>query len=90
MGEQKRKEEAEKKKREQGITTMVVTVLGDVKGSALSNVGVSCKQTGNWLAVLTLLTQGLSMAVQEHTKQLFEAEQSKIAKPTGDDIARLA
>ena len=83
MGEAKRKADL-------GITTLHVEITGDVKGNALSNVRVKCDQTGSWLAVATLLLRGLDMAMQSHTKQLFEAGQSRIAKPTGDDIARLA
>lgn len=87
MGEQKRREEAEKKKKEMGITTLHVGVTGDVKDNVLGNVGVRCDQTGNWLAVATLLLRGLEMAMQEHTKQIFEASQKRIVKPTDGDIA---
>ena len=86
MGKAKRKEEAMKK----GIEQVVVEVRGVVQGNALSGVRVSCRQTGNWLAIATLLNAGLSVAIQEHTKQLFEAGRNRIAKPTDRDIARLS
>ena len=79
-----------KRKADLGITKLHIEVTGDVKDNALSNVRVKCEQTGQWLAVATLLLRGLEMAMQEHTKQLFEAGQSRIAKPTGEDIARVS
>jgi len=76
-----------KRKKDLGITTLIVEVRGDVANNTLSNMSVRCEQTGNWLALVTLLARGLEMSIQEHTKQIIEASQKTIHKPTDLDIA---
>lgn len=77
----------EKRKKDLGIQTVVVEIRGDVQAGKISNMGVSCKQTGNWLMVLAMMTTGMDMALTEHIKQIQAANQSRIAKPTDMDIA---
>ena len=87
MGKAKRREEAAKGME---MREVIVQVRGEVRVNSLSNVSVECNQTGNWLVLVTTLTRALSIAVEEHTKQLFAAMKDRIVKPTDGDISRLS
>ena len=87
MGEAKRKAEAERLKKEQGIETVTVVVIGDISKEGVSNMRVGSEQTSNCLVMTSMLAQAIQMTLNAHMQQLLKAGQSRIAEPTMQDIA---